>query len=114
MNKTFNWRPYYIGACIVALIICIFSYKIAFGIVLGSAYFYLSNVLNQKKFPSLDSKSKAIGSLMVILFVQFVMIVACALLSYYFGGLESFFGTFAGMVIPHFYFIIKELFNIKK
>lgn len=114
MANDFNWKPYYIAAFAVAAASCIISWKIGFGIVLGSVYFYFNNLLNQKKFPRLDSKSVAIGSLFLIIAIQFVAIVAIALLSYFVGGLYSFFGAFAGMTIPHFYFIIKEITKINK
>ena len=114
MSKDFNWRPYCIGASIVALFSCLFSWEVAFGIVLGSFYFFINDKLNQKRFPKLDSSGKAIGSIIGIGFIQFVMIVIVALLSYYVGKLPAFFGAFAGMTIPHFYFMFKELKNIKK
>lgn len=114
MSKDFNWKPYYIGAAIVAALSCIVSYKIGLGIVLGSIYFYFNDLLNQRKFPSLNSKFKVTGTLFLIMIVQFVAIVAVALISYKIGGLYSFFGAFAGMTIPHFYFIITEILKIKK
>lgn len=114
MGKDFNWKPYYIVVAIVSIASCIVSWKIGFGIILGSVYFYFNNLLNEKKFPKLDNKSRVIGSLFLVIIVQFIMIVAIALLSYYVGGLYSFFGAFAGMSIPHIYFIIKEITKIKK
>ena len=114
MSKDFNWKPYYIGAAIVALFSCLFSWKIGFGIALGSLFFFINDKLNQKRFPSLDSNSKAIGSIIGIGFIQFIMIAIVAIISYYVGKLPAFFGAFAGMTIPHFYFMFKELRNIKK
>ena len=114
MSKDFNWKSYYVVVAVIAIFSCLFSWKIAFGIVLGSLYFFVNDKLNQKRFPKLDSNSKAIGSIIGIGFIQFIMIVIVALLSYYVGRLQAFFGTFAGMTIPHFYFIIKELKNIRK
>ena len=114
MSKDFNWKPYYIGVLVVSIIACIFSWKVALGIIMGSIYFYLNDKLNQKRFPKLDGKGKVIGSVMLIIFVQFLMICFVAIASYKIGKLETFFGAFAGMTIPHFYFIIKEIKNIKK
>ena len=111
MSKDFNWKPYCIGAIIVALISCIFSWKIAFGIILGTITFFLNDKLNQKRFPPLDSKKKAIFSTLLIVTFQLVMIIVIALLSYYIGKLYAFFGTFAGLTIPYFYFIIRMLIN---
>mgnify|MGYP003328398672 CR=1 FL=1 len=114
MSKDFNWKPYYVGAAIIAALSCLFSWKIGLGIVLGSIYFYFNNLLNAKKFPKLDGKGKVIGSLFLIITIQFIAIVVIALISYYIGGLYSFFGAFAGMTIPHFYFIIVEIIKSKK
>ena len=114
MSKDFNFKPYLIGVLVVSALTCIFSYKIAIGIVLGTIYFFISDKLNQKKFPNLNSKSIAVSSVLLIGFIQFILIVAVALLSYYIGGLYSFFGAFAGITIPHIYFIIVELKKIKK
>lgn len=114
MSSSFNWKPYCIGVLIVALLSCIINWRIGLGIILGSIYFYLNDKLNQKKFPHLDSKLKVTGSLFLIILLQFMMICGIALLSYRIGGLYSFFGAFAGMTIPHFYFIIVELTKIKK
>lgn len=114
MCKDFNWKPYYIATSVVALISVVVSWKIGLGIVLGSIYFYFNDLLNQKKFPSLDNKMKVRGSLFLIITVQFISIVAIALFSYKVGGLYSFFGAFAGMIFPHFYFIIKEITSIRK
>lgn len=114
MGRDFNWKPYLIATAIVALLSCVFSYKIAIGIVIGTLYFFLNNKLNEKKFPHFDGKTKVVGIVFLIIILQFIMIVALAMLSYYIGGLYSFFGAFAGMCIPHIYFIIVELKKIKK
>lgn len=114
MSKGFNWKPYLIGLATVTLISCIFSLKVALGIVLGTMYFFLNDKLNQKKFPHFDGKTKVIGIVFLIIILQFIMIVAVAMFSYYVGGLYSFFGAFAGMCIPHIYFIIVELKKTRK
>lgn len=109
MSKDFNWKPYYITVAAIVVITCIFSWKIAFGIGLGSFAFYLNDLLNQKRFPPLDSKKKAIFSTLLIVSIQILMIIVVALISYYVGKLYAFFGAFAGLTIPYFYFIIKML-----
>ena len=114
MLKDFNWKPYYVVVFLISLLSCIVSWKIGFGIILGSIYFYLNNIFNAKKFPHLDGKGKVVGSLFLIVFLQFIAIAGVALLSYYVGGLYSFFGAFAGMSIPHIYFIIRELTKDRK
>lgn len=114
MSKDFNWKPYIIVIIVISCLSCLINWRIGFGICLGSLYFFLNDKLNQKKFPNLDGKGKAISKVFLIIFLQFIMIVAVALFSYYVGKLYSFFGTFAGMTVPHFYFIIKELVKSKK
>lgn len=114
MSKDFNFKPYLIGVLIVSALSCIFSYKIAIGILIGTAYFFISDKLNQNKFPKLNSKSLAVGKVFLIIFIQFLLITVFAVASYYIGGLYCFFGTFAGITIPHIYFIIVELKKIKK
>lgn len=114
MSKELNYKPYLIVVSIICGLICIFSYKIALGLALGTAYFFISDKLNQYKFPNLNSKGLAISKVFLIIFVQFILIVAVAFVSYYIGGLYSFLVSFAGITIPHIYFIIVELKKSKK
>lgn len=114
MSKELNFKPYLIVVAIICGIICIFSYKVAFGLVLGTVYFFISDALNQNKFPNLNSKGEAVAKVLLISFVQFILILGVALLSYFTGGLYSLLVSFAGITIPHIYFIIVELKKIKK
>ena len=114
MDKNFVWKPYLFFVGILALITLVINYKITIGLVLGTLYYFLNDKLIVKKVPSLDSKLKVTGSFLVIGIVQFILITAVALLSYWIGGLYSFFGSFAGITMPHFYYLIKQIFSIKK
>lgn len=114
MSKESNFKPYLIGVLIVSVLACIFSYKISIGILIGTAYFFISDKLNQYKFPKINSKGIAVGKVFLIIFIQFLLITIVAVSSYYIGGLYTFFGTFAGITIPHIYFIIIELKKMKK
>ena len=114
MTKDFNYKPYLICVLALSLIICIFSYKSAICLLLGTAYFFISDKLNQWKFPSLNSKGLAVGKVFLVIFIQFILIVGVALSSFYIGGIPSLLVSFAGITIPHIYFIIAELRKIKK
>ena len=109
MLEKINYKPYLICVFVISIITCIFSYKCAIGFILGTLYFFISNKLNQSKFPRINSKGLAVGKVVLILFIQFILIVGVAGASYYIGGLSSFLVSFTGIIVPHIYFIIIEL-----
>ena len=109
MLENFNYKPYLICVLVASVITCVFSYKYAIGLILGTVYFFISNRLNQSKFPRVNSKGLAVGKVVLIIFIQFVLIVCVAGVSYYIGGIPTFLVSFAGIIFPHIYFIIAEL-----
>lgn len=114
MSREIDFKPYLLLILVICVITCIFSYKIAAGLILGTVYFFISDKLNQRKFPKLDSKGIAVANVFLIIFIQFILILGVALVSYYIGGLYSFLVSFAGITFPHAYFIIVELMKGKK
>lgn len=114
MSKEIDFKPYLISILIITGITCLFSYKLAIGLVLGTIYFFISDYLNRKKFPKLNNKGVAIANIFLIIFIQFILILGVAIASYYIGGLYSFLVSFAGITFPHIYFIIIELIKAKK
>ena len=114
MTRDFNYKPYLFCIFATSAIICIFSYKNAICLLLGTTYFFISDILNQWKFPNINNKSIAIGKVFLVIFIQLILIVGVAIASYFIGGIPSFLVSFAGIIIPHIYFIIVELRKIKK
>ena len=114
MTKDFNYKTYLFCVVIISAIFCFFSYKNAICLLLGTAYFFISDALNQWKFPRMNSKSIAIGKVFLVIFIQLILITGVAIASYFIGGIPSFLVSFAGIIIPHIYFIIVELRKIKK
>lgn len=114
MSAELNFKPYLICVFIVSVLSCIISYKVGFSIILGTLYFFISDKLNHYKFSKINDKRIAIGKIFLILFIQLILIILVAYFSYRIGGLVTFFAAFAGIIIPHIYFIIVELRKIKK
>lgn len=114
MSTELNFKPYLICVSIVSILSCFFSYKVGLSIILGTSYFFISDRLNHYKFSRINDKTIAIGKIFLILIIQLILIVAVAYFSYRIGGLVTFFATFAGIIIPHIYFIIVEVRKIKK
>lgn len=115
MVRELNFKPYLICVFAISTLACIFSYKISIGLLIGTGYFFVSDSLNQIKFPKLNnSKGIAIGKVFLISFVQLIILIGIAVLTYFVFGLPTFLATFVGITIPHIYFIIVELRKLKK
>ena len=104
MSKDFNWKPYYIGVAIIVAISAIVNIKVGIGYATGSIFYYLNDRLNLKKFPSLDATGKAVGSMLLIMAVQGILVIIAGLTSWFIGKLPCFLACFAGLIIPSVYF----------
>lgn len=108
MLKIVTWKPYLIFAIIASLIAVIIKLEIGVGFVIGTVFNFINLFLIDKKFPSLDSKKKTISIALIIMLFQGLVTVVMAISTYFIGGLPCFFAGFAGMIIPHFYFVFKS------
>lgn len=111
MDKTFNWKPYIIFILIFSAIIAVINYRITIGLLIGTIAYFLNDLLLSKKFPRLDSNSKAVGSIILYMFLQGTIIVFAAVLTWFLGKLPCFLGNFAGLTLPTFYYLILRIFK---
>ena len=106
MDKDFVWKPYIIGSLALIVILAIFNYKFALGALIGTIIYFINDRLNLKKFPKLDANSKAIFSMLSIMFTQGILTIGAGIGSYFIGGIGSVISCFAAQIIPSLYFII--------
>lgn len=111
MDKGFDWKKYQIFALIVCGVAFILKWKVGFGFLVGTISYFLNDKLLSKRFPTLDSNGKAIGSVIGYMFLQGVVIFATAVVCWFVGRFESFFAAFAALTLPTMYFIILGIFK---
>lgn len=111
MKLAINWKPYLIVSLILSIVTVFFNWRIGLGFLIGTCFNFFNLFLIEKKFPKLDSKKKTLSIAIAIMLFQGLLIAIMAVATYFIGGLACFLASFAGMIIPHFYFIITSLFK---
>lgn len=111
MDINFNWKNYLIFAGLFSVTISIFKWKIGVGFIIGTIAYFLNDKLLSKRFPSLNSSSKAIGSVIIYILLQGLIIFATAVVCWFIGRFESFFAAFGALTLPTMYFIVSGIFK---
>lgn len=106
MKTAINWKPYFICAGILSIVVAVFNWKIAVGFVIGTIFNFINLFLSSKKFPRLDGKAKAVGSALAVMTLEGLITVGMAIGTYFIGGIPCFLAGFAGMILPNLYFFI--------
>lgn len=106
MDKDFNWIPYIIGSLILMVILAFFNYKYSLSILIGTFVYFINDRLSLRKFPKLDANTKAVLSMLGIMFVQGILTVGAGFVSYFIGGIGAIILCFLAQIIPSLYFII--------
>lgn len=109
MKTVVNWKPYLIIAGVISLIATILNWKIGVGYLIGTIFSFFNLFLINKKFPKLDGKKKTVSIALLVMLFQGLLTAIMAVITYLIGGLSCFLSSFAGMIMPHFYFIFVSL-----
>lgn len=106
MDKNFNWRPYIIGISVIIIGVSFFNIKFGICSLMGTVIYFINDQINLRKFPKLDSNSKAILSMLGLLFVQGILTIAGGFASYFIGGIYAVIVCFICEILPTLYFLI--------
>lgn len=109
MRMAINWKPYLIFSVVISIIMAILNWKIGVGYLIGTIMNFFNLFLINKKFPKLDGKKKTVSIALIVMLFQGLLTAIMAIVTYLIGGLPCFLSSFAGMIVPHFYFVLMSL-----